>query len=331
MLYTLCFEGSINLSAVSRNLDISRSSAKSYMDDIRTTLTKYHLELLQEHKKGLVLTGSEENIRKLLLQLLMEYEKLPETQQKILIEILYHWRTDLAEEQIHNFLHVIQKELGFVLSDHSYSIMFYSCLIILARTAAQQTLLSCDNEYFLITCPEYKVIEANKELLKQDLNRYEAMQLSSLLIGSNYAQNSNLRENEWFEHDLLVSKIINLYSKYYQLNLNQDRTLYESLLTHLRPTMYRLLNHIPVSDMDYRLIQQQFPKEYEVMKQVLTELNFFTGEHQDQDETALLTLHFKAAINRCEKNNSKKKNNSDNLFARIWNQQTSGTAAVRYL
>lgn len=92
----------------------------------------------------------------------MEYEKLPETQQKILIEILYHWRTDLAEEQIHNFLHVIQKELGFVLSDHSYSIMFYSCLIILARTAAQQTLLSCDNEYFLITCPEYKVIEANK-------------------------------------------------------------------------------------------------------------------------------------------------------------------------
>ena len=64
-----------------------------------------------------MLTGSEENIRKLLLQLLMEYEKLPETQQKILIEILYHWRTDLAEEQIHNFLHVIQKELGFVLSD----------------------------------------------------------------------------------------------------------------------------------------------------------------------------------------------------------------------
>ena len=56
------------------------------------------------------------------------------------------------------------------------------------------------------------MIEANKELLKQDLNRYEAMQLSSLLIGSNYAQNSNLRENEWFEHDLLVSKIINLYS-----------------------------------------------------------------------------------------------------------------------
>ena len=106
----------------------------------------------------------------------------------------------LRKQQIHNFLHVIQKELGFVLSDHSYSIMFYSCLIILARTAAQQTLLSCDNEYFLITCPEYKVIEANKELLKQDLNRYETMQLSSLLIGSNYAQNSNLRENEWFRN-----------------------------------------------------------------------------------------------------------------------------------
>lgn len=122
MLYTLCFEGSINLSAVSRNLDISRSSAKSYMDDIRTTLTKYHLELLQEHKKGLVLTGSEENIRKLLLQLLMEYEKLPETQQKILIEILYHWRTDLAEEQIHNFYMLYRKSL----------VLFYLTIVILS-------------------------------------------------------------------------------------------------------------------------------------------------------------------------------------------------------
>lgn len=336
MLYRLCFEGSINLSAVSRNLDISRSSAKSYMDDIRATLTEYHLELLQEHKKGLVLTGSEENIRKLLLQLLMEYERLPGTQQKLLTEILSDWRSGLAEGQIHEFLHVIQKDLGFVLSDHSYSIMFYSCLIVLARTALKHTLLSCDNEYFLIACPEYKVIEARKELLKQQLNRYEIMQLTSLLIGSNYAQSSNLRENEWFEHDLLVSKIINLYSKYYQLNLNQDRTLYESLLTHLRPTMYRLLNHIPVSDMDYRLIQQQFPKEYEVMKQVLTELNFFTGEHQDQDETALLTLHFKAAINRCEKNNSKKKNiliicSHGYGTSRLLEQQLSDTYEVNVL
>lgn len=338
MLYQLCFEGCINLSAVSRNLDISRSSAKGYMDDIRDILTEFHLELLQEHKKGLVLTGSEENIRKLLLQQLLEYERLPKTQQKILADILSTWRKNLCEERIHDFLHVIQKDLGFVLSDHSYSIMFYSCLIVLARTRINTVLLSCDNEYFLIACPEYRVIKSHTDILvqEQELNRYEIMHLTSLLIGSNYAQSSNLRENDWFEHDLLVSKIINLYSKYYQLNLNQDRTLYESLLTHLRPTMYRLLNHIPVSDMDYRLIQQQFPKEYDVMKQVLAELNFFTGEQQDQDETALLTLHFKAAINRCEKSNTKKKNiliicSHGYGTSRLLEQQLSDTYDVNVL
>lgn len=308
MYYHLIFEGSINITAICNQLEISRSSGKSYIEEIKQTLLLTHMELTQEHKKGLLLAGSEENIRKLQLQLLMEYDKLSDTNKKILMPIMANYRNDVPEKQIHDFLHVLQKELELMLSDHSYSLLFYSCMIIIKRTAKHHTLSSCDNEFFLVTCPEYETILSNISLLQKELNRYEVLHLTSTLIGSNYAKNSNLLENNWFEHDLLVSKIINLFSKYYQLNLNQDRTLYESLLTHLRPTMYRLLNNIPVSDMNYKEIKQQFPKEYETMKKVLQELNFFTGEHQDQDETALLMLHFKAAINRCEKQDQKKKN-----------------------
>lgn len=337
MLYTIALHGGINLSACARELDISRSSAKTYLDELRAVLAQYHMTLQQEHKKGLLLSGSEENIRKLQLQLLMEYRKLPDIQKKILEPIMETYCHKDKQEGIRTFLHTIQKESGFMLADHSYAIMAASCEILLQRIQQGDTLHICDNEYFLSTCPEFQIITKHQTLLyPPGLNRWECLQLASLLIGSHYSHSSNLRENDWFEHDLLVSKIINLYSKYYHVNLNQDRTLYESLLTHLRPTMYRLLHKIPVSDMDYRQISQRYPKEYEIMKQVLTELNFFTGEHQNQDEAALLTLHFKAAINRCERKEEDKKNvlivcSHGYGTSRLLEQQLSDTYEVHVL
>lgn len=308
MYYHLVFDGFINITAMSNQLAISRSSGKAYLEEIKQQLLSYHIELQQVHKKGLVLAGSEENIRKLQLQVCLDYDKLSDTFKKILLPIMQQYRQALPEQKVHDFLHILQKESNTMLSDHSYALLFYSCLILLQRNAHGHPLQSCENEYFLVTCAEYELIVKYQELLSPKLNHYELLQLTSILIGSTYAKTNNILENNWFEHDLLVSKIITLFSNYYHLNLNQDRTLYESLLTHLRPTMYRLLNNIPVSDMNYKEIKQQFPKEYAVMKQVLQELNFFTGEHQDQDETALLTLHFKAAINRWEAHNQVKKN-----------------------
>lgn len=308
VLYHLIFDGYINITAISQDLEISRSSGKAYLEEARQYLLSYHITLEQEYKKGLVLCGSEENIRKLQLQTFMEYDRLSATNQSILSPILIKYQEGIDDQCIHNFLAELQRQLNFVLSDQSYFILHKACLIILQRTKHGHLMSTCDNEYFLVTCREYHTIKDCYQLLNDSLNHYEILYITSILIGSHYAKNTNLMENNWFEHDLLVSKIINLFSKYYAQNLNQDRTLYESLLTHLRPTMYRLLNNIPVPEMNHEEIKQSFPKEYEVTKKVLQELNFFTSEEQDQNEIALLTLHFKAALNRCEQPVTQKKN-----------------------
>lgn len=309
--YHLVFHGYINITSLSEQLEISRSSTKSYVEEIKQSLLIYHLELKQEHKKGLILQGSEENIRKLQLHTLFDYHKLSQTNRNLLKPLLDEYCENIPEEQLHQFLQLVQKDLGIILSDDSYTFMYDSCLILVQRNLHYHILQSCDNEQFLSSCPEYQIVTKHcvilNQLIQSDLNHYERLQLTSLLIGSNYTKN-NLLENNWFEHDLLVSKIINLFSDYYGMNLNKDRTLYENLLVHLQPTMYRLLNNIPISDMNYKEIQQKFPKEYEITKKVLHELNFFTSDTQDHDETALLTLHFKAAISRCEKKGQQKAN-----------------------
>lgn len=308
VFYHIVYNGFVNITVLSNELQISRSSGKSYIEEAKEKLLSFHLELKQEYKKGLILVGEEENIRKLQLHTFMEYDHLSNINQSILSPIVNSYSKHLCESCIYDFLEAVQKQLSFVLSDESYFIMYKACTIVLKRMQDGYMLQTYDNEYFLATCAEYSVITACASLLHKDLNKAEMLYLTSLLIGSHYAKSTNLMENNWFEHDLLVSKIINLYSSYYQINLNHDRMLYESLLTHLRPTMYRMLNNIPVPEVNHEDIKNSFCKEYEVMKKVLQELNFFTSEENDQDEIALLTLHFKAAVNRCEKQNYTKKN-----------------------
>lgn len=310
VLFHLVLEGYVNITTLSKELGISRSSGKAYMEEIRQHIANYHLALRQEHKKGLLLIGSEENIRKLQLQTCMLYEKQSKTNQQILSPLLNAYHRDIPYPVIYEYLDLLQKDLAFVLSDYSYSLMVNACAIACKRILDQHPLSACDNEVFLVTCQEYDIIRKHSPLFVQSIGtfpRFEQLQLASLLIGSHYAKTTSLMENDWFEHDLLVSKIITLYSSYYQINLNQDRSLYESLLTHLRPTMYRMIHNIPVPDMDSQEIKIKFPREYETMKKVLQELNFFTSEAIDQDEIALLTLHFKAAINRNEKTQQQKK------------------------
>lgn len=309
LLYHLIFDGYINLTTFSTTIDISRSSAKSYIDDYREQLALSNLEVKQEHKKGLVLLGKEEQIRKIQLQYLLEYDRLSKTNKSLLQPIIENFKNNINISAIENFLDCIQKELSFVLNDISYNMMRYYCIIMIHRLQQNHQITSNDNEYFLIMCHEFTAIHNHFHLLPcDDSNYYEILHLTSLLIGSHYAKTGDIRENNWFEHDLLVAKIISLYSHYYGVNLNSDRLLYNSLLTHLRPTMYRLMNHTPLEDIDYHEIKSKFTKEYEVMYKVLNELNFFTNETQDRNEIALLTLHFKAALQRSLKIHSNKKN-----------------------
>lgn len=302
ILYTVALFESINLTKISDILRISRSSAKLYLEDARSFLAAYHLTLTAHSEKGLLLQGKEENLRKLQLQILLEYNQQSDTAQGILAALIQTFQAGIEQPMLDLFIDIMQQELDSILSDYSHLIIKCYLIIMILRNKANQAIENCDNEDFLSNCSEYAVIKQHAALLDMhfqfSLNHYELLNLTDLFIGSHYSTNSSSKANHWFDHNLLVSKIITLFSKYYNVNLNQDNLLFHSLITHLKPTMYRLLHNIKLSDIHYDDIYAQFPKEYDITKKVLNELNFFTNVNADKDEIALLTLHFKAAINR---------------------------------
>ena len=64
----ICFERVINQTIISDELEISKSTIKTHLRDIRKTLEIYSLELELLPKKGLIVKGEEEQLRQCALK-----------------------------------------------------------------------------------------------------------------------------------------------------------------------------------------------------------------------------------------------------------------------
>lgn len=310
VFYHIIFYRYINLTGLSETLNISRSSSKSYLEDIKKELHKVHLEVKLEHRKGLILNGREEDIRNLQLKTLMSHDGLNKTNRDVLQGIVDEYLSSVNMESIKSFIAQLQKEFHTVFSDYSYRLIKIYLSIVIREVLLMNRLSAMPDDSFILSCPEYDIIEDYLKEIESvhqiQLEKNELLNITNFIIGSHYASIDSQHGSNWFEFDLLISKMINLFSEYIHLNLNQDRQLYHSLLTHLKPTMYRLLHNIKMNDIDDEIIIKKYPKEYEITKKILNELHFFTG-NEDSDEIALLTIHFKAAINRVNTSSSIKR------------------------
>lgn len=308
MLFVFVFDESINLSRISQELDISRVTAKQYLVEIENHLAQYSLKTRSDNY-GISLIGAEEAIRSIQLQTLLDYHNFSEVKQKSLVDITDDYVSEAHFQPIDDFLKIIQSEMNSLLTDYSYHICRNYLMVAIRRIQKHKMISSTTHLDFLIKSSEYQIISKYctqlEEAFNIKLNQNEIEKFTDLLIGSHYSINTEVKENSWFENNLFVAKLISNYSNYIDLNLNQDHLLYNSLIAHLKPTMYRMLHNIKLSEIDTDEIIENFPREYEITKHVLNELKFFTNHNEDQDEIALITLHFKAAINRYHSTHNK--------------------------
>lgn len=309
--YSLIFKETINLTSISEQLQISRSSAKAYFDEIKQNFpASYTFDVKQ--KKGITLQYNEAELRKLQVQTWIEFLSLDTYKQQILQPYVPSYDRQDHINIIDQFLSAIQKDMDSILSDQAYLIVKHYILITIKRIKLQKNLFHDATFEFLYDYKEYQIIKKHLPFLEHhfslSLHDDERLQLCDLFIGSHYSSSDNLNANTWFEYELFVAKIINMFSELYKIQLHQDYVLYQSLLTHIKPTLYRLQNNIKVQEIDCDAIHKQFSKVYETTRIVLNKLHFFTNLQEDSSEIALLTLHFQAAIDRYQNRFAKQAN-----------------------
>lgn len=92
--------------------------------------------------------------------------------------------------------------------------------------------------------------------------------------------------------------MISTISKILKKDLTQDEILYNGLLYHIKPTMYRIKNNIQITNSVFQELIFTKDKILDIVKKAVLEIEELFNIKFPEDEIALIGFHIKASIDR---------------------------------
>lgn len=311
---------------IGEELDVSLSTIKLDLKEVKLEFDKTCLELSFLSKQGVVLIGSEENIRQLQLKLMIKYVEIYKNTYRskyfkdstygidFITDVVIESMDDSILSLIKFFIKRIEKKLDIIISDEAFNILsMYLNLCIVRMKSGKIIKNRQQNREFLLKTSEYSFIVSEIPHLENEFginfNESEILMLTELFLGSHsYNFNSSFLEN-WIELETTVVEIIKIMSKQLKMELSSDKILIEGLLNHLKPAYYRIKNNISLENPIADEVKTTYTELYNIVRRVTKPiLEKYLGKELPKEEIAYISLHFKTAIDRYSSNNKKTKN-----------------------
>jgi len=307
ILHSVLFEGVINLAKLCEKLDISRTTIKGDLKQVKKILGS-NLTLDSLPKAGLTLTGEQDLIRGAQLKFLVKHFRTLKDYRKeklhpaTILTVLDDTFKGIDFEDIKTFINYVQKNLGKIISYEAYEII--SCYIALAILEIKRgrVLTSIPNENFLKGTDEFKAIIRGIGILEAryeaEFSEVEILQITDYLLGSHtYNFNESYYKN-WVEIEVLVKKLIENFNMKIDVDISGDEMLLDGLINHIKPTIYRSKNNISLENSIVEEVIKSYPTLFNITNEVVKDIEDFIEVGLSQDEVAFLTIHFKAAMDR---------------------------------
>ncbi len=307
------FDEKINLTKASEILDVSRTTIRNDIRDIREELLNNNLELKISQQEGLILSGEEIDIRKQQLKFLRKYSNfifysntgLKTKKELIVEEYIKHIDINI----IKNFINYIQRLLNKIITDEAYNIIAIYLIITIIRVKQGKILEKIANKQFLKETAEYDTILKAKGILESSydisLEENEMLQITDYFLGSHTYNFDKSYYSNWIEIDILVKKFIDNFNKKIDVDISKDKLLLDGILNHIKPTIYRLQNKIKLENSIFVEVLNSYPNIFYNTKNSLKDIEKYLGIEFSNDEVAFLAIYFKSAIDR---NRYKRKN-----------------------
>lgn len=284
-------------------LGISTATLTAHLEDLTTWLQKFFIEVSITRGVGVEVEGTEANKRHAISNYVLAYfyEEMVEClyflQQgkKQEEKILSYFSPDYlaAVDELVN--RKINKEQNRLADSDYMGLVVYSCLA-LQRTQAGFLLDQADgiendsgNEYQLME----EICNELKERLRIQLSKADVHFLTVILKGSKL-QEADLAYYDSVLLGRLIKNLILDVSEQLHVDLVNDFSLYQGLLAHMGPSIFRLKQHLesfnPLTDE----IRRKYPVLFMAVKQGLE--NEFKDLAFSADETAFIVLHFGSAL-----------------------------------
>lgn len=320
------FSENNRLLEIGEDLDVSLSTIKLDLKEVKTFFDTNSLELNFISKQGVVLEGKEESIRQLQLRYITRYVEIYKNRYRsrylsggtyglnFIANAIIESLDDSILSLIKFFIKRIEKKLDIIISDEAFNILTFYINLCIERIKSNHIIDNRQqNREFLLKTSEYSVISQEICHLENEFsitfNESEVLVLTELFLGSHsYNFNSSFLEN-WIELETTVVEIIKIMGYQLNMDLTGDKTLIDGLLNHLKPAYYRIKNNISLENPIAKEVETTYFDLYSTVKRVSKPiLEKYLGKNLPEEEIAYITLHFKTATDRYLSSNRKTKN-----------------------
>ncbi|MDQ0203928.1 BglG family transcription antiterminator [Pectinatus haikarae] len=293
---------------------ISNASIVNDLNILEQELLQYDLSLIRS-RNGTHIEGTEDNIRKLLMQKINLFSASGD-------QSIFSFVSDTADDHaLYSFFS--HKDIRFVkllldnaeqilcgkIKDPYYINIFTHILILVKRLENNSSLClkTSLNEYQY----KNKIIAHCTTLIMNELKRYlnKTIPENEIFYIYQYLYSSRIDTNQeppdvkfdipHNEETAFVDELISKVSSKINFNLSKDITLKTSLLLHIRPLTKRIESRIFISNPLKNDMKKDFTQIYRAVEESLNEQVLKTDfQNLSDDETSYIAVYFQAALER---------------------------------
>ncbi|MCR6098206.1 BglG family transcription antiterminator [Salipaludibacillus agaradhaerens] len=304
------------LQSLASDLNVTVATVSNDLEKVAEWLGKYDLNLKKRRGYGIQVTGLESAKRRAISGILAE--NFDEA------DILQYIRRQLPSEgaavsqsiagQLLGFINVeklkqveeaverISRSLDYRLADSAYIALVVHLTLAIERILKGENIQM--NDELMDRLKEKKEFKLAAEMAQQ-LEDTFSLKIPDAEVGyiTMHLRGAKLRQDtavlfteENMDTAMIAKKLTEEVSQQVKIDLQKDLSLYQGLMAHLDPALYRLKQGMHIYNPLQDKIQQNYPELFTIVKeafqQVLTDLPI------PDEEIGFLVLHFGSAIER---------------------------------
>ena len=304
LLIALIQEEAFKIQSLSDQLGVSNTTLAAYMDEMTEWLSRYHIQIIRKRGVGVELVGLESAKRKALASyfLLHFNEELIESlffleNGKTLKELILHYFLPDYILAINRLVNKVFNQYQQRLADNDYIGLIVHICLTMQRTEAS-FLLEKETDLGDELANEYNImLEICKGLgtaFTVTFTKDDIIYLAMILKGSKL-QAADVVPYDSIVISKIVKSLIQDVSSQLHVDLTKDFSLYQGLLAHLEPSLYRIKQQNSLFNPLKEEIKEKYPFLFMAVKKSV-EKQFTEVDAFPEDEIAFIVLHFGSAL-----------------------------------
>jgi transcriptional antiterminator len=302
MLHFIALNCKINLSSMSKMLEISRSTIKNDLEIIKELLNDFNLILTHNDRSGLTLEGEEKDIRHFQFSILLAHFTSDDSENLLTTPVIESYLNSINITLVENYISLVEQQTKTILSEESY--LHFKTYLVISIKRIMQGLTLNDEEISesLSSMPEYKSIQGSLHIIEigYDIhyNKAEVVELMNLFNSSSPYSFPNKPYLNWFEVETFITEFIQRFSQLYDVDLTHDRELKKDLIILIKPIWFNKMQAFSRHELELTHLNIDQQKMYNYIEKVLAQLPQSQFIQLDNQSKLDITLTFITAIER---------------------------------